>query len=224
MSGVSVSAKLLRMPDDLLSRAFRVGGRKAAAAFSDPLRRRLVLLLAGRERSAGELASTMGVELKRLHYHLVTLEKLGLLVVAARRARAGREVKLYRAVANAFFVPAEATTASPSTALAAELHAAQARLADPSREGALYHLGDEGEFLMRPVNSQGAEQVPTADCWRVLQLSPAEALRLAAELDGCLKAAVERSHGATKTYLAHFAFAPRSKTNAVPGVIRTPRR
>jgi predicted ArsR family transcriptional regulator len=134
------------MPDDLLSRAFRVADRKAAAAFSDPLRRRLVLLLAGQKRSAGELASVTGVELKRLHYHLAALEKLGLVVVAARRARAGRPVKLYRAVADAFFVPAETTAASPSDALAAELREARAKHADLSHEGILYGLGDGGKF------------------------------------------------------------------------------
>jgi len=211
------------MRDDLLSRAFRVENRRAAAALSDPLRRRVVLLMVGRERSAGELAFVTGVELKRLHYHLSALEKLGLVVVVRRRARAGRPVKLYRAVADAYFVPTEAMAASPSDALAAELREAQARLADPSRAGILYHLSEGGEFLMRPVNSEGAEQVPTADCWRVLQLSPVEAHRLAAELDACLKAAVERSRGATKAYLAHFAFAPQLDFTA-PGAFRTLRR
>ncbi len=201
----------------------RVENRRAARALSDPLRRRVVLLLIGQQRSAGELACVTGVELKRLHYHLSALEKLGLVVVAGRRARAGRPVKLYRAAADAFFVPAEAMAASPNDALAAELREAQARLADPSRAGILYHLGEGGAFLMRPVVSQGARQVPAADCWRVLQLSPVEAHRLAAELDACLKAAAERSQGATNAYLTHYAFAPQLDS-AAHGAFRTSRR
>ena len=197
------------MPDDPLSRAFRVSDPKMAVALCDPLRRRVVLLLAARERSLGELADAVGVELKRLHYHVGALQALGLVVVAGRRARAGRPVKLYRAVAEAFFVPAEAMTAAPNVALAAELRDAQARLADPSHEGMLYHLSENGAPLMRPVKSPGLRRVPTAETWRVLQLSSAEALRLADEMDACLKAAVERSRGSTETYLVHFAFAPR---------------
>ena len=197
------------MPDELLSRAFRVRDPRMARAFSDPLRRRVVLLLAGRERSLGELALAVGVELKRLHYHVGALQALGLVVVAGRRARAGRPVKLYRAVADAFLVPAEATSVAPSAALMAELREAQTRFADPSHEGILYHLGEDGELLMRPVSSPRASRTPTADCWRVLQLSSIEALRLAAEMDACMKAAVDRSRGPTETYLAHFAYAPR---------------
>ena len=212
------------MPDKLLSSAIRVEDRKAAAAFSDPLRRRVVLLLVGREQSASELATATGVALKRLHYHLGALERLGLVAVAGRRARAGRPIKLYRAVADAFFVPAGAAAASPSEALAAELRQALARHADRSHDGMQYQLGEKGEFLMRPVENQRAGQVPTADHWRVLQLSPAEALRLAADLDACLKAAVERSQGATKTYLAHFAFAPRLDSGAPVGLKREPHR
>jgi len=222
LSAASVSLKLFRMRDDLLSRAFPVESRRAAAAFSDPLRRRVVLLLIGRERSAGELASVTGVELKRLHYHLSALERLGLVVVTRRRARAGRPVKLYRAAADAFFVPAEAMAASPSESLAAELRQAQARFADPSGDGVLYHLTDGGEFLMRPVTGLAARKVPTADRWRVLQLSPAEALRLAAEVDACLKAAVARSRGTTRAYLTHFAFAPQPDS-AAPGAFRADR-
>jgi len=197
------------MPDDPLSRAFRIRDARAAAAFSDPLRRRVVLLLAGRERSLSELASITGWELKRLHYHVATLAKLGLVVVSGRRARAGRAVKLYRAVAEAFFIPVDLGDGSPGAAMAKELRDALARIADPAREGVLYYLSKEGKFRMQPIGNGGPKQLPTAECWRVLRLSTTEASRLAAEMDACLKAAAERSRGATRNYLVHFAFAPR---------------
>jgi hypothetical protein len=90
------------------------------------------------------------------------------------------------------------------------LREAVAKHTDPSREGMLYHLGDGGALLAQPVSGTRAQQAAVADCWRMLQLSPVEARRLAAELDSCLRAAVERSRGATTAYVAHFAFAPRA--------------
>ncbi len=182
-----------------------------ATAFADPLRRRVVFLLATREHSLGELASITGFDLKRLHYHVLALKKLGLVAVAGKRSRAGRPIKLYRAVASAFFVPVEAMAEPPESAMAAELRAAQAKHTDPSREGVLYHLGSEGKFLIQPVSNAGTKRVPTADLWRVLRLSQAEASRLADDVDACLKAAAGRSRGATNTYLIHLAFAPRPK-------------
>jgi hypothetical protein len=213
------------MPDSLLSRAYRVSEPKAAAAFSHPLRRRVILLLVRQERSLGELSSILGAELKRLHYHMNSLQALKLVVVTSQRARAGRPVKLYRAVADAFFVPATAATTSPSDALAKELRFAQAGLIDSSREGVLYHASDKDEPLMRYVKTQRTRGTETADCWRVLEMSTVEAQRLAAEMEACLMAAAERSRGATKSYLVHFAYAPRrgSHSNSRARVARSVR-
>jgi len=72
------------MKDDTLSRAHRVSDRRAAAAFADPLRRRLVLELARRERALAELATSTGLDLKRVHYHVTALKKLGLVTVTRR--------------------------------------------------------------------------------------------------------------------------------------------
>jgi hypothetical protein len=206
---VLICWKLLRMPDNLLSRAYRVSEPKAAAAFSHPLRRRVILLLVRQERSLGELSSLLGVELKRLHYHVNSLQTLKLIVVTSQRARAGRPVKLYRAVAEAFFVPATAATSSPSDALAKELRSAQASLIDASREGVLYHASDKDGPLMRSVKTQRTRSTQAADCWRVFKMSTVAAHRLAADMEACLTAAAKRSRGATKSYLVHFAYAPR---------------
>ena len=65
------------MKDDTLSRAHRITDRRAAAAFSDALRRRLVLELARRERAIAELAASTGLDLKRVHYHVTALTKIG---------------------------------------------------------------------------------------------------------------------------------------------------
>jgi len=195
--------------DDILSRAHRVTQPRSAAAFSDPLRRRLVLLLAGRERSVGQMAETTGVDIRRLHYHVTALRKLGLIKVARVQRRAGRPIKLYRAVADAFFVSDDIAPSSPSAALNDELRRSLAKLRDPARHGVLYRLGDDGEPRMQPVRGSGSGGAPSAEQWRVLRLTRADALRLAEKIERCLGEFAGRD-GAAKAYLVHFAMAPRA--------------
>jgi hypothetical protein len=199
------------MRDETLSRAYRVVTTKAAAVFADPFRRGIVLSLAGRPHTLGELAGAMGVDLKRLHYHVGALTKLRLVVVAGLQRRAGRPSKLYRAVGTAFFVPQGLSSSSPGDAMMAELREAHIRLADPLREGMLYSVGEAGEMTMRPITRPNAGRPAAADCWRVVKLTQPEAMRLAEEMDNCLKAAVARSRGPAKLYLVHYAFAPRQR-------------
>jgi DNA-binding transcriptional ArsR family regulator len=207
------------MPDHSLSSAHRVASPPAAAAFANPLRRRLILMLAQQERSAGDLAAATGMDLKRLHYHLGALVRLGLVVVTRHRPRAGRPVKLYGAVAQCFFVPAEAAPATPDHPLADELRAALATHAGAAQRGTLYQCTEAGAFLIRPIASDPPPPLPASEAWRVLALSAAQARRLATELDACLKAAARRSQGqgegqgqgALRSYLAHIALAPRAK-------------
>src|SRR5262245_51941050 len=100
LQAAMLSWTLFRMKDDTLSRAHRITDVRAAAAFSEPLRRRLVLELAGRERALAELAASTGLDLKRVHYHVTALQKLGLVRVTRKQARAGRAIKFYRTVAD----------------------------------------------------------------------------------------------------------------------------
>jgi DNA-binding transcriptional ArsR family regulator len=211
LHSVSISANLLRMPEEILSRAYRISDRRAAAALADPLRRRVVLLLALRDRSVTELASAVGVELKRLHYHVESLRRIGLLTVTSERARAGRPIKRYRAVADTFFVPVESMDVTPGARLAEELRGALARLTDASQEGVLYQVSSKGEFLMRLIQGPRSKSIPMAERWLVLKLSRLEAQRLAKEVEQWLQAAAERSRGSSESYLVHFALAPRKE-------------
>src|SRR5579864_1235174 len=102
-----LGAMLLSMQDRVLSSSLRIRDRKAAAALADPFRRRILLLFVAKEYGVGELAEKTGTEIKRLHYHVKALAKLGLLKVARSRRRGGRPIKLYRAAAPAFFVSTE---------------------------------------------------------------------------------------------------------------------
>jgi DNA-binding transcriptional ArsR family regulator len=196
------------MRDEILSRALRISDSRVAAAFADPLRRRLVLHLARRECSIGELAAATGVDLKRLHYYVTALVELGLVVVARERRRPGRPIKLYRAIADAFFVPEEATMGRPEDALARELRDSLARLRDPSREGVIYHLSDAGEPRIRRVRAAETRPIPAAENWRIVRLSRPDALQMAKDIENHLKALVDNPDNGSETYLVHFAFAP----------------
>lgn len=206
------------MKDDTLSRARRITDRRTAAVFSDPLRRRLVLTLAGGERSLGELADSSGLDLKRLHYHVMALKKLGLITITRKQRRAGRPIKFYRAVADAFFVPEDMASSPPHAALNAELRAAIANLRDPALEGMLYHLGEGGELRMRAVHNAPYRNGTHTEIWQMLRLSRADAVQLAHDIENCLKSFADRKAEAAKPYLVHFAFAPRM----VPAATRRP--
>lgn len=214
--------KLLPMKDKALSRPLRIEDRRAAAAFSDPLRRHLVLLCVAQPRSVSALAGLTGADLKRLHYHVTALQKLGLLIVARAQKRGGRPIKFYKAAAEAFFIPADLVPHSPSRALEDELRGALARLADLAHEGVLYHLDDDGKPRMRMVRAPAPANGAGGESWRILRLSRAEALELTRQIDAYLNAPRGGGEGPSGEYLIHFAIAPRAKTRG-PSSIR-PRR
>jgi DNA-binding transcriptional ArsR family regulator len=197
------------MQDNALSRPRRIGNARVAAAFANPLRRRLVLLLAKQERSLTELASISGLELKRLHYHVIALQKMGLLVVTREQRRAGRPVKIYRAIAEAFFVPENVMPSGSGAALTIELRESLDKLRDRSRDGVIYDLAENGEPRMRAVQNSAEKPIRATEYWRLLKLSRAEALHLARDIDDCLAAYAQRQSEGHEPYLLHFAFAPR---------------
>ena len=207
LRGRTLSAILLRMKDDFLSRARRISTRRAAAAFSDPLRHRLILMFAGGERSVSEIAEMTGVELKRLHYHVNALRNLGLITVARRQRRAGRAIKFYRAVADAFFVPAALAPAPVHAGLDAELRDALEHVRDRASEGTLFYAAEDGTPRMRLVRGPSTGVVH-AERWQRLRLSRADAARCIAEMEGLLKAFAPDKGTAGESYLFHFAIAP----------------
>jgi hypothetical protein len=197
------------MKETLLSRAFAVTNGRAAMALSQPLRRRLVLLLGVHERSVAELAALMRVDLKYLHYHVGVLQRLGLLVVAHERARPGRPIKVYRAVSKSFFVPGRVTSAGPSAAMHAELRDSLAKVREPSLGGTLYYVDENDEPRMQFIAKPASDSLSAIEIWRVLTLSRAEALRLTRDIAARLKTCAHRDRGTTQDYLVHFALAPR---------------
>jgi DNA-binding transcriptional ArsR family regulator len=200
------------MKQNILSRTYQVSDAARADAFSNPVRRRALLLLADRERALSELARDMDVELKRLHYHVTVLEKLGLVVVSRVVARAGRPIKIYAGIAASFFVPARFTAVEPGDALAVELRQALARARLRTRDGIVYDVGDSGQPRMRAV--PGPEQRPARamERWWNLSLTVAERTALAAAIEACIQPYVARDPVKGERCVVHCAFAP-----ALPG-------
>jgi DNA-binding transcriptional ArsR family regulator len=78
-------------------------------ALAEPLRLRLMNLLATHPRTVKELATIVGVPQTRLYYHVKILERHGLIGVTSRRMVSGIEERTYRSTASS-------TTVSPHLA------------------------------------------------------------------------------------------------------------
>jgi DNA-binding transcriptional ArsR family regulator len=182
------------------------------AAFENRLRCRVLVTCGPAERSLSELQRLLAMPLPKLHYHVRRLLDAGLLTVSRAQPRAGRPVQFYRAVAERFLVPLDASPALPGDGLAAELR--QLLSDELGRGGAmatLYEPGPaEGTMLMRLIRPE-PEPSRGFEFWRTLHLTPAQRAALAKELAATFEryATGEPAVGA-EPYLAHAAFAPRA--------------
>jgi len=190
------------------SRPLRVGDARTAAAFAHPLRRRLLLFLAAREASVVELARRTRVDLRRAHHHVTALLALGLVVVQHEQARAGRAIKIYRAVARAFFVPQHLAPAESPAPLAVAMNESLARIRAASRAGLLYEVGENGAARMRVISRPRNEANPGVEIWQMLRLSRSDALKLGGDLASCLRRYAGNETDRGEPYLVHCALAP----------------
>lgn len=197
------------MEQPSLSRALRLDEPDRAAALVDPVRRRILTAFIGRERSLSEAAGALAMPLNRLAYHVGALLRLGLVRVEREQKRAGRPIRLYRAVADAFLVPATAIARRPGAGLAAELRAALDRTEQlAGGSDMIVALDAVGRPVMR---RHGAELAADAcEYWRVLQLSRSEARAVAAELGALLRRYESKPGKRKRPYLLHAALAPRA--------------
>ena len=114
---------------------FDVTDARAAALLRRERPRRVLLAFLGRENTVRAAADETGIDLRTLHRDVLALQSAGLLRVERVQKRSGRGVKVYRAVADAFFVNYLNTAASdfaewhgqPADRLDALFHAAAAR-------------------------------------------------------------------------------------------------
>jgi hypothetical protein len=96
--------------DDGVRPWMTVHDAEAADYLSNPLKAVFIYPFIGRARSSSDVAAAHGVKLNAMSYRIERLQRLGLLREAGVERRRGRVVRLYRATADAFFVPLAATS------------------------------------------------------------------------------------------------------------------
>ena len=179
--------------------------KAAAAIFSSPRQRKILLSLIERERSLSDISRATQTPLNLLHHHVSRLVGLGLASIARLEPRAGRPMKYYRAAAASFFVPAELMKAAPGEALNRRLrNLLQASLAR-SIKGCAYSA-EGGRPKMRIVRGEGDEQL-AAEFWLELRLGRAQALALTEDLHAVLKRHAALSSAPSAAYIVHVAVA-----------------
>jgi hypothetical protein len=204
------------MKDDLLSRALNVTSAESGAVFADTRLRRILMMFTAGPLSVAEAAARSGDDLKRLHHRVQKLCRSGLLVVAAERRRAGRPIKLYRAVSDVFFVPVEMLPRGFGDELAEELRGYLSASARRTTRGLLVAAAGEGRVKVRIVPDEEADP-DILEVWSVLRLERDEAKALQAELARVINRFKESASGRGKTYLVHSAMARRTSGNGREG-------
>ena len=116
------------LPDLATARVRIVTDEAAARALVRPSGLRRLEPFMGPARSVNEVAHASGEKANTVLRRVRRLEELGLLEVAETRPRAGRAVRHYRATADVFFVPFEATGAADLEGALAERDAYWERL------------------------------------------------------------------------------------------------
>jgi hypothetical protein len=182
----------------------------------------------GQERSVTAAAELWQTRLDAAYYRVRQLERLGLIEVSNRVKRAGRDLKLYRAVADDFFVPLGVV---PESALevfleSSDSHFQAMMLRAQSRTIHEYfskqrpgdwgiHIGMDGQNQANVHLSDRQGKDPDlsdpdmpliASGWPTLELDPEEARGLRRELLELFRK-YESRRGAQK-YLLRFALAP----------------
>ena len=179
----------------------------------------------GRERSVGEAAEALRLDLDATLYRVRRLHRAGLLVHSGTRPRAGRPVKLYRAAHEAWFVPFEALPYVDLEETFLELHLTHARvmaraaarsLRDSAWSGYRIERDDDGRLWMRGGRADGARfdgaagAAGTADAMVEIRLAPGDAERLNRELVALFEryVALDRSDEGPANRMLVFASVP----------------
>jgi hypothetical protein len=182
----------------------------------------------GQERSVTEASERWKVTLNAAYYRIKRLEDLKLIAVASETARAGRNLKRYRAVSDNFFVPLgivpeasleeflEATNLHfQELMLRSQVRAIRTSFSERAPRHWGIHVGQDGsgkltvhladQFGNDPDLSDPAMPI-IVDGWPQLQLDYEDAKAFQRELFAFFRK-YEKKRG-TRKYLFHFALAP----------------
>jgi hypothetical protein len=104
-------------PEEASSRAYIARDPAIVKLLTDPTRAQFFLAFLGRDASPAQVARELRVSLSRTMYWVTRAVDAGLLVVSRTEERAGRPVRFYRCLAEALFLPADATEEGTLTEL-----------------------------------------------------------------------------------------------------------
>jgi hypothetical protein len=190
------------------SRAYRISSRAEAAALDHPVRSRVLMACALRERSLTALAKEIGQPLPKLHYHVGRLIACGLLREGRVERRAGRPIRYYRAAAESFLISLADMGESVSESWNRELRRSLAEQANRRDLSLFYHTDEAGRFRVRLIDPEGRGRRSSAfDYWKVLRLTAEQRAALAEELSALITRYEASQSG--DLYFVHAAFAPK---------------
>ncbi|MGL4177029.1 MAG: helix-turn-helix domain-containing protein [Dermatophilaceae bacterium] len=191
----------------------------------DVSRARFVGPFLGREATASDAARQLGVTLDQLLARLRLLSRAGLVTVVRTEPRAGRAVKVYRTVADEFFVPLSTLELDRDT-LRSEDHwhgvfrrgfeaVMVAELGRHDRPGArICAAGPGARVEVQAAVAPGIrydEEAPAAPpivySWRSIRLAAADAKELQREMYALVARFVERHDDAQPAYVVGAALA-----------------
>ena len=207
---------------------------EAVRIVTDPKARRFLEPLIGQERSAGQLARELGVDLSSVLYRVEQFMRLGLVEVGRLEPRRGRAVRYYRAVADGFYIPFGATAHPTTETLSPDAfenlqtllnksiaHTWTEAAGEPLALGLhLYRHADGG--LYRNITPHPDEDAPNRffetllepssaavwDTWGVRRLSRADAKKLQQELASVFKRYQPSDAEEDREYIIRLALAP----------------
>ena len=211
---------------------------KRAAALLEPNTLRYLEPFIGCDRAADQVAQDMGVSLTTLLYQIKRLLQLGFLEVCQEQPRRGRSIKRYRAVAEIFFVPFDATHfATPADMLIREYEPLYKKFLEHFLEAAMQMVNlktakeigisvsqnEDGKLVvrhgphpLRPIDINPLEPSAPAilSLWEdQLRLDFTDAKALQLELYELLERYRQKDGGGA--YIAHVALAPTRKDSSV---------
>jgi len=200
---------LLRMQLPEQSSVYRVTSDAQAAAFANPMRMRLLVACARRERSLTELSQLLDAPLAKLHYHAGRLLDLGLLVVARSEPRGGRPVRYYRAIAEGFELPYEFLPILPAEGWSTGLRTSLRREYERADIALLYAPDEHEDARVHVVRGGPAAPMPCFELWRPLRLDTQQQKELGRDLAKVLERYCQLEGGpGAEVLLVHAAFAP----------------
>ena len=204
--------------------SYEVRDERAAALLLNDKTRRLLAPFVGEKRSVKEASDELGLKLANYYPYVKQFERAGLIEVFEVLPRSGRAVKLYRSVANEFFIP---HTVSPllvyyekgelnlhKTMWQAILQAWLVSTDGVSTWGLRFYKNVEGGFGVMGARSQGqpwdlfsGDDPIILPYWRKLKLSRDKARAMQLELHNLLERYTAEQDGGDD-YLLRIAMAP----------------